>query len=110
MTELLGVGGFVPRQICSVAPFASKLQSNSDPMSFALETFTLMQVAIYVAGFGAGACNLLSHLSFNSRHITNVGNKVSICFSLGILRRFTKDIVRIRKGDYNIFKGKKNNE
>ncbi|KAG2187707.1 hypothetical protein INT44_005397 [Umbelopsis vinacea] len=83
MTELLGVGGFVPRQICSVAPFASKLQSNSDPMRFALESFILMQVAIYVAGFGAGTC---------------------------ILRRFTKDIVRIRKGDYNIFKGKKNND
>ncbi|KAI9287497.1 retinol binding protein receptor-domain-containing protein [Umbelopsis sp. AD052] len=90
MTELLGVGGFVPRQICSVAPFASKLQSNSDPMRFALESFTLMQVAIYVAGFGAGT--------------------FSIFFSLGILRRFTKDIVRIRKGDYNIFKGKKNND
>lgn len=110
MTELLGVGGFVPRQICSVAPFASKLQSNSDPMSFALETFTLMQIAIYVAGFGAGTCKLLFHPYFNSRHITNFGNQVSIFFSLGILRRFTKDIVRIRKGDYNIFKGKKNNE
>jgi hypothetical protein len=65
MTELLGVGGFVPRQICSVAPFASKLQSNSDPMRFALETFTLMQVAIYVAGFGAGTCKLMLYCLIN---------------------------------------------
>lgn len=68
MTELLGVGGFVPRQICAVAPFVSKLQTNTDPMHFALETFTLMQIAIYVAGFGAGGCKYLhSHVLTPSR-------------------------------------------
>ncbi|KAG0175550.1 hypothetical protein DFQ30_005245 [Apophysomyces sp. BC1015] len=30
-------------------------------------------------------------------------------YSLGVLRRATKDILRIRRGDYGLFKGKKNN-
>jgi uncharacterized membrane protein len=103
MTELLGVGGFVPKQICAVAPYLSNLQSHPDPMKFAVNTFTLMQVATYVAGFGAGGC-----MAFQFQIIVSLA--VSVFFCLGILRRFSKDIVRIRKGDYGIFKRKKNNE
>lgn len=30
-------------------------------------------------------------------------------YATGILRRFTKDIMLLRRGDYQIFKGKKDN-
>ncbi|KAH8555637.1 retinol binding protein receptor-domain-containing protein, partial [Umbelopsis sp. PMI_123] len=84
MTELLGVGGFVPRQICSVAAFASKLQTHSNAMQFALETFTLMQVAIYVAGFGAGTC--FTGTLYFMVEISLIGTAITLLVELDVFR------------------------
>ncbi|KAG0183379.1 hypothetical protein DFQ29_005755 [Apophysomyces sp. BC1021] len=86
---MVGVGGIVPTHICAWAPYLSLLQYNSDPILFAKKTFMLMQIAVYVATLGAGGFCMI--------------------YSLGVLRRATKDILRIRRGDYGLFKGKKNN-
>ncbi|KAL9543315.1 hypothetical protein MBANPS3_008169 [Mucor bainieri] len=89
ITEMIGVGGAVPVHICSWTPYLSQFQYHPDPMSFAIKTFMLMQIAVYIATLGAGG--------------------VCMVYSLGILRRFTKDILLLRKGDYFLFKGKRNN-
>ncbi|KAL0141694.1 retinol binding protein receptor-domain-containing protein [Mucor lusitanicus] len=89
ITQMIGVGGVVPVHICSWTPYLSQFQYHPDPMSFAIKTFMLMQIAVYIATLGAGG--------------------VCMVYSLGILRRFTKDILLLRKGDYFLFKGKRNN-
>ncbi|KAL7328414.1 hypothetical protein PS15p_206690 [Mucor circinelloides] len=89
ITQMIGVGGVVPVHICSWTPYLSQFQYHPDPMSFAIKTFMLMQIAVYIATLGAGG--------------------VCMIYSLGILRRFTKDILLLRKGDYFLFKGKRNN-
>ncbi|GAA5806244.1 hypothetical protein HPULCUR_011775 [Helicostylum pulchrum] len=89
LTQLIGVGGVIPRHICSWSPYLSQFQFHPEPMGFAIDTFFLMQVAVYIATLGAGGLCMI--------------------YSLGIIRRFTKDILRLRKGDYFLFKGKKNN-
>jgi hypothetical protein len=99
MTELLGVGGFVPKQICTVAPYLSNLQSHPDPMKFAVNTFTLMQVATYVAGFGAGGCMAFQfHIYIISKLLNNcfIG---SLCFLLSwniekVLQRYCQNSQR----------------
>ncbi|KAI8983122.1 retinol binding protein receptor-domain-containing protein [Pilobolus umbonatus] len=83
MTDLVGVGGIVPTAICNWSPYLSQFKYHSDPMGFATKTFWSMKVAIYTG---------------------------LVCSSLlGILRRFTKDIIRLRQGDYFLFKGKRDN-
>ncbi|KAL1935624.1 hypothetical protein VTP01DRAFT_4764 [Rhizomucor pusillus] len=86
---LIGVGGVIPTKICEWSPFLAQLQSKPDPMGFAQKSFIAMQVVVYIATVGAGGRNI---------------------YALGILRRVTKDILRIRRGDYGLFKGKKDNE
>ncbi|CEP15293.1 hypothetical protein [Parasitella parasitica] len=80
ITQMIGVGGVVPVHVCSWTPYLSQFQYHPDPMSFAIKTFMLMQIAVYVATLGAGG--------------------LCMVYSLGILRRFTKDILLLRKGDY----------
>ncbi|KAG2230095.1 hypothetical protein INT48_004357 [Thamnidium elegans] len=89
LTQLIGVGGVIPVHICSWSPYLSQFQFHPEPMGFAIKTFFLMQIAVYIATLGAGGLCMI--------------------YSLGIIRRFTKDILRLRKGDYFLFKGKKNN-
>ncbi|OAD77614.1 hypothetical protein PHYBLDRAFT_164516 [Phycomyces blakesleeanus NRRL 1555(-)] len=88
-TEMLGVGGVVPTFICQWTPYFAQFQYTPNPTRFAVKTWMLMQIAAYISTFGAGI--------------------FAMVYSLGILRRVTKDIINIRRGDYNIFKGKKNN-
>ncbi|KAI7898275.1 retinol binding protein receptor-domain-containing protein [Cokeromyces recurvatus] len=89
LTQLIGVGGIVPIHICSWSPYLSQFQYHPDPMQFAIKTFMLMQIAVYIATLGAGGFCMI--------------------YALGVLRRFTKDILRLRQGDYFLFKGKRNN-
>ncbi|KAF1805452.1 retinol binding protein receptor-domain-containing protein [Mucor lusitanicus] len=54
ITQMIGVGGVVPVHICSWTPYLSQFQYHPDPMSFAIKTFMLMQIAVYIATLGAG--------------------------------------------------------
>ena len=56
---MIGVGGVVPVHICSWTPYLSQFQYHPDPMSFAIKTFMLMQIAVYIATLGAGGGKLL---------------------------------------------------
>lgn len=51
---MIGVGGVVPVHICSWSPYLAQFQYQPDPMAFAIKTFFLMQIAVYVATLGAG--------------------------------------------------------
>ncbi|KAI9316510.1 hypothetical protein BX666DRAFT_2028039 [Dichotomocladium elegans] len=90
LTQMIGVGGVVPTHICAWSPYLTQFQFHPDPMAFARKSFLLMQIAIYIATAGAGGFCIL--------------------YAFGIIRRITKDILRLRRGDYGIFKGKKNND
>ncbi|ORY95498.1 retinol binding protein receptor-domain-containing protein [Syncephalastrum racemosum] len=87
--EFIGVGGIVPTHICAWSPYLSLLQYTPDKMAFAKKSMMLMQIATCFATVGGGIFCLI--------------------YSLGILRRVTKDIRRLRRGDYVLFKGKKEN-
>ncbi|KAI8095924.1 hypothetical protein BDF21DRAFT_435939 [Thamnidium elegans] len=54
LTQLIGVGGVIPVHICSWSPYLSQFQSHPEPMGFAIKTFFLMQIAVYIATLGAG--------------------------------------------------------
>ncbi|KAI8379961.1 retinol binding protein receptor-domain-containing protein [Choanephora cucurbitarum] len=56
LTQMIGVGGVVPRHICNWSPYLTQLQRHPDPMQFAITTFYLLQIAVYVATLGAGGC------------------------------------------------------
>ncbi|CDS04609.1 hypothetical protein LRAMOSA07213 [Lichtheimia ramosa] len=88
LTQMIGVGGVVPTHICAWSPYLAQFQYHPDPMHFAVKSFMLMQIAAYFATVGA----------------------VCMIYAFGILRRVTKDLVRLRRGDYGIFKGKKDND
>lgn len=108
---MIGVGGVVPVHICSWTPYLSQFQYHPDPMSFAIKTFMLMQIAVYIATLGAGGGKLETLQWYCSLTISLSLSLSIVCmvYSLGILRRFTKDILLLRKGDYFLFKGKRNN-
>ncbi|KAG1474399.1 hypothetical protein G6F56_000381 [Rhizopus delemar] len=89
LLRMIGTGGVVPTHICLWSPYLVQLHYNKDPLDFAVRTFYFMQIVVYLATLGGGG--------------------FCIIFSLGILRRFTKDILRIRKGDYSLVKGKRHN-
>ncbi|KAI7853942.1 retinol binding protein receptor-domain-containing protein [Circinella umbellata] len=79
LIQMLGVGGVVPLHICAWSPYLAQFQYQPDPMAFAIKSYMLMQIAVFVA-------------------------------TIGLLRRTTKDILRLRNGNYLLFKGKKNND
>jgi hypothetical protein len=108
---MIGVGGIVPVHICSWAPYLSQFQYHPDPMNFAMKTFLLMQIAVYIATLGAGSCKCTKYGSLCYKFILFFFSFFLVCmiYSLGILRRFTKDVLLLRKGDYFLFKGKRNN-
>ncbi|ORX48209.1 hypothetical protein DM01DRAFT_1292200 [Hesseltinella vesiculosa] len=54
LTHLVGVGGRIPTHICIWAPYLSQLQYHPNPMAFALRTYFLMKVNIYLTIVGAG--------------------------------------------------------
>lgn len=54
LTQLVGVGGVIPVHICSWSPYLSQFQFHPEPMGFAIRTFFLMQVVVYIATLGAG--------------------------------------------------------
>ncbi|KAI8364591.1 retinol binding protein receptor-domain-containing protein [Blakeslea trispora] len=56
LTQMIGVGGVVPQHVCNWAPYLTQFQHYPDPMKFAITTFFLLQIAVYVATLGAGAC------------------------------------------------------
>ncbi|KAG0762358.1 hypothetical protein G6F29_000647 [Rhizopus arrhizus] len=89
LTRMLGTGGVVPTHICLWSPYLVQFHYNKDPLEFAIRTFYFMRIVVYLATLGGGGFCMI--------------------FSLGILRRFTKDILRIRKGDYSLVKGKRHN-
>ncbi|KAG2219996.1 hypothetical protein INT45_001895, partial [Circinella minor] len=97
LIQMLGVGGVVPLHICAWSPYLAQFQYHPDPMAFAIKSYMLMQIAVFVATIGAGGCKY----SFSS---------FCMIYSLGLLRRTTKDILRLRNGNYLLFKGKKNND
>ncbi|CAO3577421.1 unnamed protein product [Absidia cylindrospora] len=90
LIQLVGVGGFVPTHICFWSPYLAQLQYNPDPMAFAVKTFMLMKIAVYLTVLGAGGFSMI--------------------YTLGIFRRVNKDILNIRRGNYALFKGKKDND
>ncbi|KAI8331517.1 retinol binding protein receptor-domain-containing protein [Chlamydoabsidia padenii] len=90
LIQLVGVGGIVPTHICLWSPYLAQLQYNTNPMAFAEKTFMLMKIAVYLTVLGAGGFCMI--------------------YALGILRRVTKDIRDIRRGNYALFKGKRNND
>lgn len=53
---MIGVGGVVPVHICSWAPYLSQFQYHPNSMDFAIKTFFLMRIAVYIATLGAGGC------------------------------------------------------
>ncbi|RUS17635.1 retinol binding protein receptor-domain-containing protein [Endogone sp. FLAS-F59071] len=86
--------GLATQYVCYAAPILTGLNAISsgsldDELNVANSIYTAMQCVMWIGGFGSGV--------------------VTIIYSMGILRRFTKDIRRIRRGDYSIFQGKKNN-
>ncbi|RCH85469.1 hypothetical protein CU097_004546 [Rhizopus azygosporus] len=89
LNKMIGTGAVVSRHICQWSSYLVQLHNDKDPLSFAVKTYYFMRIVTYIAAFGGGVFCIL--------------------FSLGILRRFTKDILKIRKGDYSLFKGKRNN-
>ncbi|CAO3682963.1 unnamed protein product [Rhizopus stolonifer] len=89
LLRMIGTGGVVPTHICLWSPYLVQLHYNKDPLDFAMRTFYFMQIVVYFATLGGGG--------------------FCVIFSLGILRRFTKDILRVRKGDYSLVKGKRHN-
>ncbi|CAO3657437.1 unnamed protein product [Mucor hiemalis] len=89
LTQMVGVGGVVPVRLCSWSPYLAQFQYHPNPMEFAVKTFYLLEIATFVATIGGGGLCMI--------------------YSLGIIRRFTKDILLLRKGNYFLFKGKKNN-
>lgn len=104
---MIGIGGVVPVHICSWAPYLSQFQYHPNPMDFAIKTFFLMQIAVYIATLGAGGCKYTKYDILYYKLI--VFFLVCMIYSLGILRRFTKDVLLLRKGNYFLFKGKRNN-
>ncbi|ORZ25465.1 retinol binding protein receptor-domain-containing protein [Absidia repens] len=90
LIQLVGVGGYVPTHICFWSPYLAQLQYNPDPMAFAVKTFMLMKIAVYLTVLGAGGFAMI--------------------YTLGIFRRVNKDILNIRRGNYALFKGKKDND
>ncbi|KAI8100083.1 retinol binding protein receptor-domain-containing protein [Halteromyces radiatus] len=90
LIQLLGVGGTVPTHICLWSPYLAQLQYQPNPMKFAEKTFLLMKIAVYLTVLGAGGYCMI--------------------YTLGIFRRVTKDITNLRRGNYGLFKGKKNND
>lgn len=86
-------------------------------MGFAQKSFIAMQVVVYIATVGAGGRKYRFHFPRYVRYVdfslfSNQYCSILVCsiYALGILRRVTKDILRIRRGDYGLFKGKKDNE
>lgn len=59
---MIGVGGVVPRHICSWSPYLSQFQYHPQPMEFAILAFFYMQIAVFVATVGAGGCNVQIYL------------------------------------------------
>lgn len=53
---MIGVGGVVPRHICSWSPYLAQFQYHPEPMGFAISAFFFMQIAVFVATIGAGGC------------------------------------------------------
>ncbi|KAI8143215.1 retinol binding protein receptor-domain-containing protein, partial [Fennellomyces sp. T-0311] len=56
LIQMIGVGGVVPVHLCAWSPYLTQLQHHPDPMGFAVKSFMLMQIAVYIATLGAGGC------------------------------------------------------
>ncbi|KAI9484393.1 retinol binding protein receptor-domain-containing protein [Zychaea mexicana] len=54
LVQMVGVGGVVPVHLCAWSPYLTQLQYHPDPMTFAVKSFMLMQIAVFVATLGAG--------------------------------------------------------
>ncbi|RUP47232.1 retinol binding protein receptor-domain-containing protein, partial [Jimgerdemannia flammicorona] len=92
IVRFLIADGFGTKFICGLAPViavANNQTQDTGMLDFANASYIAMECVMWIGGIGGGLLTIL--------------------FALGMLRRFTKDIRRIRKGDYGIFKGKKYN-
>ncbi|KAI7889903.1 uncharacterized protein EV154DRAFT_538691 [Mucor mucedo] len=70
LTQMIGVGGVVPRHICSWSPYLSQFQYHPQPMEFAISAFFYMQVSVFVATGFTGTLYFMVEISLIGTFVT----------------------------------------
>ncbi|KAI8991022.1 hypothetical protein BDF20DRAFT_949616 [Mycotypha africana] len=96
LTQMIGVGGIVPVYICSWSPYLSQFQYHPQPMEFAIKTFLLMQIAVYISALGAGGC--FTGTLYFMLEISFIGTLITLLIQLDRLR----DVIFQRVG-YGVY-------
>ncbi|RUS22606.1 retinol binding protein receptor-domain-containing protein [Endogone sp. FLAS-F59071] len=91
---------------CAVSPWLSSLNGTLSEDKSAISSINLARNDDDSLAF---ANTLYSAFSYTMVAAGAGGGIVSMIYATGILRRFTKDIMLLRRGDYQLFKGKKDN-
>ncbi|KAI8374147.1 retinol binding protein receptor-domain-containing protein [Radiomyces spectabilis] len=102
LTQMVGVGGVVPTHICAWSPYLTQLQYHQDPMAFAIKSFMLMQIAVYIATLGAGGCKVIvtgfTGTLYFMVEVSLIGTAIAMAIELDKAREFV-----LRQVGYGVF-------